>query len=168
MFCEQAAKTAGAAFVEEVDEEAAAPAAAAAAPAVAALAAASVHRLAAPAEGEEEPAGLQLQRRPAPKPAPAAAAAAAPPAQSSYESRRAHIAQALAATNTGSVAADEAVGGGNADATAAVLADLAVLQAARGGGGGGDEAGDEAAAEWRPPEGQRGDGRTRLNDQLGY
>ncbi len=69
------------------------------------------------------------------------------------------------------------------DAEAKVLADLALLKSARNRGlagsedatGGGeasaaasDEGDAAAAAEWRPPEGQRGDGRTKLNDLLGY
>jgi hypothetical protein len=58
-----------------------------------------------------------------------------------------------------------------------VLADLAVLQQARRRAAHAeDEAADEAAAaagaaaatEWRPPQGQKGDGRSSLNDKLGY
>mmetsp|Transcript_16152 Transcript_16152/g.40535 ORF Transcript_16152/g.40535 Transcript_16152/m.40535 type:complete len:112 (-) Transcript_16152:227-562(-) len=66
-------------------------------------------------------------------------------------------------------------GGGGGDAhsrAAASVADtLAILQRSRragGGGGQGEGAEEAAAAEWKPPEGQTGDGRTALNDKLGY
>lgn len=67
--------------------------------------------------------------------------------------------------------------GGAAAAEAALAADLVLLQRQAQVGGNPDRgnadasdaghAGDEAAA-WRPPEGQKGDGRTSLNDLLGY
>ena len=81
---------------------------------------------------------------------------------------------------------------GNQDAAAQVLADLALLlRACAGAPGAGAEEEDEAvqerarkeweaqrrqrqqqggggADEWKPPEGQTGDGRTKLNDALGY
>ena len=54
------------------------------------------------------------------------------------------------------------------DAEASVAADLELLAAARRRRE--ELAAQEAAeaAEWLPPQGQRGDGRTSLNDKLGY
>jgi hypothetical protein len=61
-----------------------------------------------------------------------------------------------------------------------VLADLAVLSSAKRGYGGEvqeSENGEDdknmgpdkaTEAEWKPPENQTGDGRTKLNDLLGY
>ena len=61
-----------------------------------------------------------------------------------------------------------------------LLADLALLQGARVAGSNvedGSEAGPmdgnaaqqaDGAGQWKPPEDQRGDGRTKLNDLLGY
>lgn len=58
-------------------------------------------------------------------------------------------------------------GGKAQDAQAKLLADLAALQqASRRGPEAG--AGEGAAGEWRPPSGQTGDGRTSLNERLGY
>jgi hypothetical protein len=59
-------------------------------------------------------------------------------------------------------------------AVASVASDLEVLHRARQGAGGAlgtwhderEEGGAEGA--WRPPEGQTGDGRSKLNDALGY
>ena len=49
---------------------------------------------------------------------------------------------------------------------AGLLADLTLLQ---GAGDAGRQAEDGAGAEqWKPPEDQKGDGRTKLNDLLGY
>ncbi|GIL63581.1 hypothetical protein Vafri_17621 [Volvox africanus] len=59
-------------------------------------------------------------------------------------------------------------GGGGGSAEAAVAADLEVLAAARRRREELAAAEAAEAAQWRPPEGQRGDGRTSLNDKLGY
>ena len=67
--------------------------------------------------------------------------------------------------------------GGARSAEAQLAADLALLQRTAQSGGdagrgkaGGPEAGGagDGGASWRPPEGQKGDGRTSLNDLLGY
>ena len=55
---------------------------------------------------------------------------------------------------------------GGAHAASGLLADLALLQGA-------DRLGSQAGAgdgaeQWKPPENQKGDGRTKLNDLLGY
>lgn len=92
------------------------------------------------------------------------------PKHSSFERRREHIAAALAAQKAGTQTGTARTGdGGSGGAVAAVMADLAVLQKARrdaGVGEGEGEGGNEE--EWRPPEGQTGDGKTRLNEALGY
>jgi hypothetical protein len=61
-----------------------------------------------------------------------------------------------------------------------LLADLALLQGARGAGSSIEDGGEagamdvstaqqaDRAGQWKPPEDQRGDGRTKLNDLLGY
>lgn len=49
-------------------------------------------------------------------------------------------------------------------AQAKVLEDLALLSGASKGAG----AAAEEMEEWRPPQGQTGNGRTSLNDKLGY
>lgn len=69
------------------------------------------------------------------------------------------------------------VGAGNDGSASGLLADLALLQ------GAGDHEGYEdegvpvpmetaqhvdRAGQWKPPEDQKGDGRTKLNDLLGY
>ncbi|PNH06341.1 hypothetical protein TSOC_007344 [Tetrabaena socialis] len=59
-------------------------------------------------------------------------------------------------------------GGGGGAAEAAVAADLEVLAAARRRREELAEAEAAEAAEWKPPVGQRGDGRTTLHDKLGY
>ncbi|PRW44332.1 Kanadaptin isoform B [Chlorella sorokiniana] len=119
------------------------------------------------------------------------------PEESNFEKRRKMIAAALAEqkARAGGAAGGGGSGGGAAqDAASKVLADLALLSRARQGaaadeddeaeqerqrreweaqrqrqkqkqqqGGGGD-----AAEEWQPPEGQTEDGRTSLNEKLGY
>lgn len=62
--------------------------------------------------------------------------------------------------------ANGAASAGGAHKTSGLLADLALLQGTdemRGRA----EAGD-STEQWKPPENQKGDGRTKLNDLLGY
>lgn len=144
---------------------------------------ASVHRLEASAEVKLV-AGLEV--RPRPPPAVALAAAAAPAAAAAQpaglegeairEARRAEIAAKLAAKKGAATPADAWAGAaGHEDATAQVLADLEVLSRARRGAAAEQleqqqpgEAMEPEHAGWRPPKGQRGDGRTDLNAKLGY
>lgn len=88
--------------------------------------------------------------------------------------RREHVLRELAAlkSDAGSGGRRDGDGGGDAPAVG-VEADLTVLRAARqraATGVGEDDAQDAARNEvgWAPPAGQTGDGRTSLNDRLGY
>ena len=156
-------------------------AAPAAPPAASAPPAEALHRLeavAAPrdaAEAAQTPGfGLEVRQRPD---APAGAAPKGKGAGSGSLLSRAEVAKrASAAAGPLNPGADPKLGGAAA-AEAALAADLALLQRQAQAGGDPDRgaagasdagrAGDEAAA-WRPPEGQKGDGRTSLNDLLGY
>ena len=68
----------------------------------------------------------------------------------------------------------QAEGGKEAETgRARLMADLAALQGASNRDGQGRDAGDDAGGQgaeavWKPPPGQTGDGRTGLNEQLGY
>lgn len=121
---------------------------------------AAVHRL----EQADEQGGLEIRKRPAAAhaPAPAPAPAKAPP--SSYEARRAHIAAELAkhAKPARQAAAQPAA----ATPEARVAADLELLLAGRRRPV--DESEAPEGDPWAPPEGQRGDGRSHLNQTYGY
>ena len=159
-------------------------AAPAAPPAPSAPPAEALHRLeavAAPrdaAEAAQTPGfGLEVRMRPD---APAGASPKGKGAGAGGLLSRAEVAKrapaAVGAARTLNPGADPKLGGAAA-AEAALAADLALLQRRAQAGGDTDRgaagapeagrAGDEAAA-WRPPEGQKGDGRTSLNDLLGY
>ena len=58
--------------------------------------------------------------------------------------------------------------GTKSEAASGLLADLALLQG--NGSTAKDEAGlpSDGVQPWKPPDDQRGDGRTKLNDLLGY
>ena len=55
---------------------------------------------------------------------------------------------------------------GGAHAASGILADLALLQGADDSGGRAEDG--DGTERWKPPEDQKGDGRTKLNDLLGY
>lgn len=90
---------------------------------------------------------------------------------------RGHPVQAAEAKKASTNGAAHAAGN---TSTAGLLADLALLQGARVAGTNiedDSEAGPmdgnaaqqaDGAGQWKPPEDQRGDGRTKLNDLLGY
>lgn len=121
------------------------------------------------AQESETRGGLEIRKRPV----------VVPPAQhaatSSYEARRAHIAKELALRAEGSENPPKSkpIQPGTTPQDQ-VLADLGLLLAGRcrrtteeseeqpGRGEKGHE------KEWRPPAGQSGDGRSRLNDAFGY
>lgn len=137
----------------------------------------SIHRLQA---SDIESGGLEVRK----KPQGEALASSSPTQQqqqevvsglSSYAARRQHIAAALAA-KTGGGAADGPSEGAipPQDAAAKVMADLEVLKHAKKGVSVVDdleEMSEVDVEEWRKrreQEGQAGDGRTKLNDLLGY
>ena len=138
---------------------------AATAPAAAAVAAvpepkqeqSTLHRLAAEVPGTAK-FGLEVRSRPGP---------------GQLLSREELRAQRAAAARTLRGVGDNAVPQNADSGDAGVLADLARLQ--RAGHGSGEVLDEDmsslkvvAAPEWRPPQGQQGDGRTKLNDLLGY
>ena len=49
-----------------------------------------------------------------------------------------------------------------------VLADLEVLRKAQRAGHAAEAGEEEHEAAWQPPQGQKGDGKTALNEKLGY
>jgi len=53
-----------------------------------------------------------------------------------------------------------------ADSASGLLADLALLQGASNAAEAAQRA--DEAEKWKPPDNQKGDGRTKLNDLLGY
>lgn len=103
--------------------------------------------------------------------------------QSAYENRRAGIAASLQALKSSSSQPQRKAAQEADAATAKVLADLAVLQQAKRGSvarvegiegeeegkaGGSAEMEKEKDITWLPPDSQKGDGRTSLNDKFGY
>ena len=63
----------------------------------------------------------------------------------------------------------KAIGGasaGGAGSASGLLADLALLQGASSAAESAQHA--DEAQQWKPPDDQKGDGRTKLNDLLGY
>lgn len=63
----------------------------------------------------------------------------------------------------------KAKGGASAEGAASasgLLADLALLQGASNAAEAAQRA--DKAEQWKPPDNQKGDGRTKLNDLLGY
>ena len=55
---------------------------------------------------------------------------------------------------------------GGAGSASGLLADLALLQGASNAAEAAQRA--DEAEQWKPPDDQKGDGRTKLNDLLGY
>lgn len=121
---------------------------------------AAVHRL----EQAAEQAGLEIRKRPAAAQAPASAPAPAKAPPSSYEARCAHIAAELAkhAKPARQAPAQPAI----ATPEARVAADLELLLAGRRRPV--DESEAPEGDTWAPPQGQRGDGRSHLNQTYGY
>ena len=163
---EQRQQAAGDALAQDGGPPGAVPGEAVVAPAAAHVAAApeqvqeeksTLHRLAAEVPGTAM-FGLEVRARPAP--------GGQLLSREELRAQRAAAARKLRGAGEEDPADAAGAGGG-------VLADLARLQ--RAGNGSGEVLSEDAdvgvsvaAPEWRPPQGQQGDGRTKLNDLLGY
>jgi len=158
----------------------------------------NIHQVAGEVEGQGVPAfGLQLQTKKATRDTPRSPVAATNASmavsgdiaiggeRSAYEKRRAGIAASLQALKSSAAQSQIEAAQETDEATAKVLADLAVLQQAKRGSVsaaseaaegekegkkdlGSAEVGKGDDATWLPPDNQKGDGRTSLNDKFGY